>query len=251
MKPSFVSKLINTFIITGALAILCFAIMRRYFSAKEALILGTTIAFMLSVGISFLATKSRKKFGLKQAEVEHLQKVAKTLLCYPKQVVDEFFLRVIKKSQPNAKLQNGWIETEKQQILCLFEKSKVDAPQLARLLKSAPNSGKQKIVFGIEFETDCAALNVKLFPAPKVYQILKQNKVFPKVEVSSTKRKLHLPHFFDRSKVLRYISLAVIFYFASLFVLYKSLYLFFAILSLLLAFFSLFAKKPKEEFVLE
>ena len=251
MKPSFVSKLLNTFITTGALAILCFAIMRRYFSAKEALILGTTIAFMLSVGITFLVNKRKKKFGLKQAEVEHLQKVAKTLLCYPKQVVDEFFLRVIKKSQPNAKLQNGWIETEKQQILCLFEKSKVDAPELARSLKSAPNKEKQKVAFGIEFEPDCSTLEAKLLPAPKVYQILIQNKTFPKVNAAATKRKLHLPHFFDRSKVLRYISLAVIFYFASLFVLYKNLYLFFALISLILAFFSLFAKKPKEEFVLE
>ena len=160
-------------------------------------------------------------------------------------------MRVIKKSQPNAKLQNGWIETEKQQIMCLFEKKKIDAPELSRLLRSAPSEQKQKIVFGIEFDSDCSTLDAKLLPAPKVYQILKQNKVFPKVKAAAIKRKLHMPHFFDRSKVLRYISLAVLFYFASLFVLYKNLYLFFAILSLLLAFFSLFAKKPKEEFVLE
>ena len=251
MKPSFVSKMLNTFIATGALAILCFAIMRHYYDAKTALVLGVALSFMLSVGISFLAAKRRRRFGLRAAEVEHLTKVAKTLLLFPKQVVDEFFLRVIKKTSPTAVLNDGWIETGKQQILCLFDKKRTDTPKLARLLRSAPNSGKQKVVFGIEFEPDCASLGAKLLTAPEVYQIMKQNKIFPKVEGATTKRKLHVPHFFDRSKVLRYISLAVLFYFASLFVLYKNLYLFFAIISLLLAFFSLFAKKPKETFVLE
>jgi len=251
MKPSFVSKMLNTFIVAGALAILCFATMRHYFDAKTALVLGVLFAFMLSVGFSFLAAKRRRRFGLKQAEVEHLQKVAKTLLCYPKQVVDEFFLKVVQKNYPTAVLENGWIETEKQQILCLFEKKKIDAPELSRLLRNAPCKEKQKIVFCIEFEPDCSSLGAKLLCAPEVYQFLKKHKIFPKVEAATTRRKLHLPNFFDRSKVLKYISLAVLFYFASLFVLYKNLYLFFAVISLLLAFFSLFAKKKKEEFVLE
>ena len=251
VNQSFVSKILNAFIISGALAIVCFAIMRHYFDAKTALAFGVLIAFMLSVGIAFIASKRRKRFGLKLAELEHCRCVAKTLLCYPKHVIDEFFLKVVQKSCQNATLKSGWIETKNQQIYCFFENKKVDAPTLAKIIRTAPNKTKKKVVLGIEFEADCAQMGAKMLSAPEIYLLLKQSKIFPKVEAIQTKRRLHLPRFFDRTKVLKYISLAILFYFASLFVIYKNLYLFFAVISLFLAFFSLIAKKQKEKFVLE
>lgn len=250
MKSSFVSKILNVFFLTLAIDVLFFALFRHYFSATKAMIFAAMASiFVVTMLIAFFSHRS-KRFGLKAKELEHMQKCTRALFFASDKCVLEFFYLAISKICPSATKNGEWIETNKQQILPMFSAKQTSAKALSFKLRNAPDSKKEKVVFAISYDDDCSSLDAKLLDAPQIYSLLKKCNTFPKVtETQSTRAKRFT--FFDRKKIVRYLSLAILFYFSGRFFGYKALYFACAILCLFLAFFSLFAAKPKEKFVLE
>ena len=250
MKPSFVSRTINVFFVTLAVDVLFFALFRRYFSAKNAVVLSAMVSVVIVVIGMTLVSHRRKRFGLRKREVWHMEQCMRALFFASKDCSFEFAFLLIQKACPSAVKNESWIETKKQQILPMFFEKQVSAKLLSEKLRTAPNTNKEKVVLGISFDDDCVGFGAKLLEAPEVYALFKRYGIFPKVaEVKQERKKRFV--FFDRSKILRYIALAVLFYFSGRFLGYKQLYFLFAVVCLCLAFFSLFAKRPEERFVLE
>lgn len=249
MAKSFVSRLLNTFFSTLGLALLLFALFRHYFAFRPALLLALIAAVVVWLIFSWIFAFGRKKWGLAAGEKQKMEDVAQALYLADQRAVLAFFEMAAKRKFEVAKQENGWIVCDGVAFCPIFCKKVVDVFLVRQALEHKPKQVSKLSILCIDAEAECESLGAMICKKEKVFAFLKSVNIFPKTKVVTKKRQHKLiRNIFARKNFFRYLFLAFVFSFSTLFVPYKKLYIVFTGIVVFLGFCCLiFGKKKTEE----